>query len=77
MGDLSLWGDRIFTAITLGCALLLPAILALTAITLVGGSALALRHGGFHLLTDRLWNPVADTFGAWPFVFGTLVSTLR
>lgn len=69
------WGDRLFTALTLSCALLLPAILTLTAATLATGSVLALRQLGLHLLTDRVWNPVAGTFGTLPFVFGTLVTS--
>src|SRR3979411_2863107 len=29
---------------------------------------------GLSFLTSRLWNPVTDQFGAWPFVYGTLLT---
>jgi phosphate transport system permease protein len=31
---------------------------------------------GFSFLTSRLWNPVTDQFGAWPFMYGTVVTSL-
>ena len=30
---------------------------------------------GFSFLTSKLWNPVEDKFGAWPFVYGTVVTS--
>jgi phosphate transport system permease protein len=30
---------------------------------------------GFSFLTSKLWNPVTDQFGAWPFIYGTLVTS--
>ncbi|MDP9053292.1 MAG: phosphate ABC transporter permease subunit PstC [Acidobacteriota bacterium] len=30
---------------------------------------------GFSFLTSRLWNPVEDKFGAWPFVYGTVLTS--
>src|ERR1700721_2401605 len=31
---------------------------------------------GFSFLTSKLWNPVTDQFGAWPFIYGTAITSL-
>src|SRR5258708_17275021 len=31
---------------------------------------------GFSFLTSKLWNPVTDQFGALPYVYGTIVTSL-
>ncbi len=39
-------------------------------------ASLASRHAfGWGFLTGSAWDPVFDHFGAWPFIFGTLVTT--
>ena len=30
---------------------------------------------GLSFLTSKLWNPVTNQFGAWPFVYGTIVTS--
>src|SRR3984885_14069989 len=30
---------------------------------------------GFSFLTSKLWNPVTDQFGAWPFIYGTIITS--
>jgi phosphate transport system permease protein len=30
---------------------------------------------GFSFLTSKLWNPVTDQFGAWPFIYGTVITS--
>ena len=36
----------------------------------------ASRHAfGWHFLTTSVWDPIFDHFGAWPFIFGTLLTT--
>ncbi|MGH9617280.1 MAG: phosphate ABC transporter permease subunit PstC [Acidobacteriaceae bacterium] len=35
------------------------------------------RHAfGWHFLVSSKWDPVSGTFGAWPFVYGTIVTSL-
>jgi phosphate transport system permease protein len=36
----------------------------------------AIRTFGWHFLVTSTWDPVAGTFGALPFIYGTLVSSL-
>src|SRR5437016_7271634 len=40
------------------------------------GSSLAIQKFGFHFLTTSTWDPVAEQFGALPFIYGTAVSSL-
>ncbi len=42
---------------------------------LAHGSQLAFRKFGWRFLTSSEWDPVAEQFGALPFIFGTLVSS--
>ena len=36
----------------------------------------AIKAGGFTFLFSKEWNPVEDRYGALPFIFGTLVTSL-
>jgi len=40
------------------------------------GSRLSIKTFGFHFLVSTDWDPVNDLYGALPFIFGTLVSSL-
>jgi phosphate transport system permease protein len=37
---------------------------------------LSIREFGFHFLISRQWNPIKGEFGALPFIYGTIVSSL-
>jgi phosphate transport system permease protein len=39
-------------------------------------SALARQKFGFSFLTSTLWNPVTDQFGALPFIYGTVITSV-
>jgi phosphate transport system permease protein len=39
-------------------------------------SMLAIRQFGFAFLTGQQWNPIKGEFGALPFIYGTVVSSL-
>jgi phosphate transport system permease protein len=59
----------------------LAAVMIVVLIVLVGwelyaGSRLALAKFGPAFLWSTKWDPVAETYGALPFIFGTLVSSL-
>ena len=43
---------------------------------LVTASLPSLNKFGFHFLFSRVWDPVAENFGALPFIFGTCVTAL-
>ena len=68
--------DRAFRFFVLLCALSLLGIVALILLELIKGSLLALDQFGFSFLFKRDWDPVNGDFGALPFIYGTLVSSL-
>src|SRR5215467_9281705 len=69
-------GDKAFEWLTLAMALTVVALIILTGWQLWHGSMLAIKKFGFHFLTTSTWDPVAEQFGALPFIYGTLVSSL-
>ena len=70
------YGDRVFrTLLTLG-AVTVPVLLAFLVYELWTGSALAMSRFGLGFITTSTWDPVAEQFGAYPLIFGTLVSSL-
>src|SRR4029079_7224545 len=42
----------------------------------VRASRLSLSRFGLSFLTEATWDPVRAIFGAWPFIYGTVVSSL-
>jgi phosphate transport system permease protein len=68
-------GDQIFKLLTLLMVMVLVALIALVGYELWHGSQLAIKKFGFSFLTSSDWDPVAEKFGAVPFIFGTVVSS--
>src|SRR5262249_39410298 len=69
------WSDRAFKWLTMLMALSVFVLITLVGYELAHGSGLAFRKFGWGFLTSSEWNPVAEQFGALPFIFGTLVSS--
>ena len=76
MAPPSRFGDKAFEWITLLMALGVVVLVILLGWELWRGSSLAVRKFGFHFLTTSTWDPVAEQFGALPFIYGTVVSSL-
>jgi phosphate transport system permease protein len=72
----SRFGDKAFEWLTLVMALTVVVLIVLIGWQLWQGSVLAIKKFGFHFLTTSTWDPVAGEFGALPFIYGTLVSSL-
>ena len=70
------FGDRAFQWLTLLMALSVFALIVLIGYELADGSRLALHKFGWHFLVSSDWDPVNEQFGAVPFIFGTVVSSL-
>jgi phosphate transport system permease protein len=68
--------DRIFQVAMLACGLAVLGLLVLIVYELVTRSALSWRAFGFKFFSGSDWDPVNEQFGALPFVYGTLVSSL-
>jgi phosphate transport system permease protein len=71
----SRFGDRAFEWLTLAMALTVVVLILLIGWQLWHGSLLAIKKFGVHFLFTSTWDPVADQFGALPFIYGTLVSS--
>ena len=69
-------GDRNFYWFLRFCALGVFAILVLIGGFLTISAWPALRAFGFHFVTESNWDPAHDSFGALPFIFGTIASSL-
>src|SRR5438874_3254142 len=76
MAPPSRFGDKAFEWLTLAMALAVVVLVILLGWELWGGSSLAIRRFGFHFLATSTWDPVAEQFGALPFIYATAVSSL-
>lgn len=68
--------DRIFKSAMTVCGLAVLGVLVLIVYELVSGSGLSWHAFGFKFFAGSDWNPVSEQFGALPFIFGTVVSSL-
>jgi phosphate transport system permease protein len=68
--------DRIFKGAMTACGLAVLAMLVLIVYELLSGSRLSWHAFGFGFFAASDWDPVNEHFGALPFIFGTLVSSL-
>ena len=69
-------GDAVFRAALFAVALLLIALLATMIGAMASSAVLSIRRFGLGFLAGREWNPVAGEFGALPFIYGTVASSL-
>jgi phosphate transport system permease protein len=67
--------DQIFRAIILLSAISVFAIVVLVVWELVSKSQLSLHQFGLKFFYGHDWDPVNGSFGALPFIYGTLVSS--
>lgn len=73
--DIHIW-DRLFSWSLKIISLTFPAVLALIGIYLFREAAPAIDKFGWSFLTDSIWDPVNEVFGAAPVIFGTIVSSM-
>jgi phosphate transport system permease protein len=70
------FSDDIFKWVTLLMAFSVFVLIALIGFELFYGARPALQKFGWHFLFSSDWNPVNGIFGALPYIFGTLASSL-
>ena len=68
--------SRWFRVVTGAAALLVIVTVAGIALVLTQSSLLSVRKFGLAFWVTRIWDPVAGVFGALPFLWGTLYSSL-
>src|SRR5512143_234645 len=72
----SAYSDQLFKGLLTVAAAAIPILLGFLVYELWGGARLAMGKFGFDFVTSSTWDPVAEQFGAFPLIFGTLVSSI-
>jgi phosphate transport system permease protein len=75
-GKVSGLPDAFFGAAMRLCGLAVVALLGLIVYQLVEGSQLSWHAFGWKFFGQSDWNPVEDQYGALPFIYGTVVSSV-
>lgn len=68
--------DIVFHGLMLLCGLSVLAAVGFILFELVHSSQLSIAEFGLKFFKSEAWDPVAGDFGAFPFIFGTIVSSL-
>ncbi len=69
-------GDSIFKGLVMAAAIAIVVLLAALAVELAQGSSQSLSKFGLGFFTSSVWNPVTSAFGALPFVYGTILTSV-
>jgi phosphate transport system permease protein len=69
-------GDAVFRVLMFAVALLMVGIVIAKMVALSADSVLSIRRFGFGFLTSQRWDPIKGEFGALPFIYGTVASSL-
>src|SRR5881397_2385926 len=69
-------GDQVLRLVLRAAALTLVLLVLAMVVSMVRASWPAMRAFGWRFLATSTWDPVAEQFGAIPFVYGTLLSSL-
>ncbi len=70
------FGDPIFAFVVLVAAIAIPMLMVVMIYTLIGSSQLSIQKFGLSFLWSAAWDPVRGQFGALPFIYGTVVSSI-
>src|SRR5437879_10335553 len=70
------WADRSFFALILACGVVVLALVGLIVYELITKSSLSWHAFGWKFFFRSEWDPVNEQFGALPFVYGTVVSSI-
>src|ERR1700722_11141041 len=68
--------DRIFKYAMVACGMAVLGLLALIIYELLLRSSLTWHAFGFKFFGTSNWDPVNEQFGAFPFIYGTIVSSI-
>lgn len=69
-------GDSVFRIVVLIFAAMIPVIVAAMIVMMLQNSVPSIEKFGFGFLTGTEWKPVSDIYGAMPFIYGTVVSSV-
>ena len=68
--------DGVYKGLLAGAATILFIVVALIVYEVARGAQLSIRTIGWQFLIQTDWDPVANKYGALPYIYGTLVSSL-
>ncbi len=68
--------DKIFNLLLVSSAFSLLILGVGIFLSLLNASSLALKKFGFSFFSGSEWNPVSEEFGALPFIYGTILTSL-
>ncbi|HQR37927.1 MAG TPA: phosphate ABC transporter permease subunit PstC [Blastocatellia bacterium] len=68
--------DTLFQGVTGLCACVVLLLIGAMFVEMIQNSVLSIQKFGFRFLSESTWDPVAGEFGALPFVYGTLVTSI-
>lgn len=68
--------DELFRYAMIACGLSVAVLLGLILYELIVNSSLSLHQFGWTFFSGKTWDPVNDVFGALPFIYGTIVSSI-
>lgn len=70
------FGDQLLRFISLLTALIVIGLMVWIGWEMYSGSKLSIHHFGLGFISGRVWDPVKQNFGALPFIYGTLVTSV-
>ena len=68
--------DELFRYAMIACGLSVAVLLGLILYELIVNSSVSLHQFGWIFFSGKTWDPVNDVFGALPFIYGTIVSSI-
>jgi phosphate transport system permease protein len=68
--------DKIFNLLLVSSAFSLLILGVGIFLSLLNASSLALKKFGFSFFSGSEWDPVSEEFGALPFIYGTILTSL-
>jgi phosphate transport system permease protein len=69
-------GDAVFRGILFLSAIVMLLIVTSMIVVMYSNSRVSMSEFGWGFLTGREWNPVRHEFGALPFIYGTVMSSI-
>jgi phosphate transport system permease protein len=68
--------DTVYAAVLMGFGLMIPLIFIFILLRVGGVAMPSIREFGLGFIISSEWNPVQGRFGALPFIYGTVVSSV-
>lgn len=69
-------GDSLFKMLTQFFAFMILLLIAVMAYEMYANSRLSIEQFGWKFFINSVWDPVQEKYGALPFIYGTLVSSV-